>query len=295
MSEKKGMTCLAKIIKGSAVVQTMKKNLKTALSKLGDRKPTLAVIRIGQRPSEVSYEKSVFKKLIPLGIHCLSKALHEDISQKAFDQLFDQINVDPHINGILLLQPIPEHLSLKHVIDTIDPFKDIDCIGAINMYKVYQNGESKGFLPCTAEAVMNIIDFMGIDLVGQEVVIVGFGMVVGRPLTILLIEAGSTVTVCHEYTKDLVEECQRGELLIAAAGVAHLINAKHVKMHSNIIDVGINTDKNGHLCGDVDFEAVLPKVNQITPVPNGVGTVTTYVLAAHVFRSFMRTNQLVQL
>lgn len=276
---------MANVIKGKEVVDSfLFKSIKSDV-KTNDSKPKLSIIRIGEDESEKSYERSVMNKLVPLGIECTSTVMSGQIKQKEFDQMFDQINQDKGIHGILLLKPVPKHLSLAHVIETIDPKKDVDCIGAVNMARIYQEG-AKGFIPCTAEAVMQIINFEGIDLKGKAIVMVGFGMVIGRPLTLLLVEAGSTVTVCNEFTKDLKKESSRADVLIVATGVKHLIAENHVKKDAVVIDVGINVDENGRIVGDVDFDAVAEKAGSITPVPGGVGTVTTYVLADHVFKAF---------
>ncbi|MEG2707807.1 MAG: bifunctional 5,10-methylenetetrahydrofolate dehydrogenase/5,10-methenyltetrahydrofolate cyclohydrolase [Vagococcus sp.] len=282
---------MANVIKGKEVAKFFlsnrpKKNLEANLSK-----PKLAIIRVGEDESEKSYERSVLTKLVPLGIDCESKVMDVNVSQDVFNQTFDEINRDPSIHGILLLKPVPKTLSLDHVIQTIDPLKDVDCIGAVNMARIYQEGP-KGFIPCTAKAVMKIIEFEQIDLKGKSVVMVGFGMVIGRPLTLLLVEAGSTVTVCNEFTKDLKKESSRADVLIVATGVKHLISASHVKKDAAVIDVGINVADDGRIVGDVDFDEVVNKAGSITPVPGGVGTVTTYVLAEHVMEAYELQNKL---
>ena len=280
---------MAEVIKGSAVVAPIKERLQNHLSKDG-KKPVLTVIRVGDNPSEISYQKSVFKRLDPLGIDCRAVELSADLTQEEFDQAFDKVNQDSDVNGILLLKPVPQHISLDHVVETIDPLKDVDCIGAYNMFRIYNDGE-KGFLPCTAEAVMRIIEHQGIELKGKKVALVGFGMVIGRPLTLLMVEAGATVTICHEFTKDTPAETRDADVLVTATGVVRLITPDHVNENTTVIDVGINVDENGKLCGDVDYENVEPVVKAITPVPGGVGGVTTFVLGDHVVRSFDETNK----
>ncbi len=276
---------MGSIIRGKDVANFFLEDINMSILKNGDARPKLAIIRIGNHPSEISYEKSVKNKLVPLGIECETLVHAETINQREFDRNFDLINEDPEVHSILLLKPIPKHLSLVHVIETIDPKKDVDCIGMINMVKVYQEGP-KGFIPCTAEAALQIVNYQKIDLKGKSIVMVGFGMVIGRPLTLLLLEAGSTVTVCNEFTTDLQKESSRADVLIVAAGVIDLIKKEHVKQDAIVIDVGINVDKKGRLVGDVNFDEVLTKAGSITPVPGGVGTVTTYVLASHVFKAF---------
>lgn len=278
------------IIKGKDVAEFFLVDVNSQFPKDSAKKPKLAVLRVGSHPSEISYEKSVISKLTPLGIECESYVYDEKVAQQEFDNEFDKVNLNPDIHGILLLKPLPKHLTLDHVIKTINPLKDVDCIGMVNMAKIYQEGP-KGFIPCTAEAVMEIMKYENIELKGKSIVMVGFGMVIGRPLTLLLLEAGSTVTVCNEFTKDLKEESSRADVLIVATGVIHLINEEHVKENAVVIDVGINVDKKGRLVGDVNFDDVLSKASGVTPVPGGVGTVTTYVLASHVIKAFDRQEK----
>ena len=276
---------MANVIKGKDVARNF--ILKRQKSKLKSKKnsPKLVIVRVGENGSEISYEKSVMSKLVTLGIECQSVVMPKTVSQETFDDTFNQVNQDESVHGILILKPVPKSLSLNHVVETINPLKDVDCIGSVNMSKIYQEGP-KGFIPCTARAVMKIIEFEEVDLKGKSIVMVGFGMVIGRPLTILLVEAGGTVTVCNEYTKDLSKECLRADVLIVATGVKHLIDNQHVKEEAVVIDVGINVDEDGRVVGDVDFDSVLEKAGSITPVPGGVGTVTTYVLAEHVFKAY---------
>lgn len=273
----------SKKIKGIDVVSSLKQTL--THKQFTNQQPTLAILMVGQHASEVSYATSIQRKFGPLNLNCDITTLDESISQETFDAQFDALNHTSGIDGILVLQPVPKHLSLDHAIHTIDPKKDVDCIGVANMVKIYQDGP-KGFLPCTAEAVLKIIEYKDVALKGQHVVLVGFGLVIGRPLSLLLVEKGATVTICHKYTQDLAKECQRGDILVVATGVPHLIGPNHVKPGAFVIDVGINVDASGMVCGDVHYKEVEDKVSYITPVPGGVGAVTTYVLAEHVVRAF---------
>ncbi|WP_164993337.1 bifunctional 5,10-methylenetetrahydrofolate dehydrogenase/5,10-methenyltetrahydrofolate cyclohydrolase [Macrococcus sp. DPC7161] len=273
---------MVQIIKGMDVIQPIKQVIIQSIE--NGIKPCLGIIRIGNRSSEISYEKSVIKQLQPLGIVVESIVLPEDVTQEMFDQTFDDVNQNSSINGILLLKPLPQHLSIDYVEKNIDPLKDVDCIGNVNMSKLYKDGK-KGFLPCTAEAVLEILEHINFDLVGKKVALVGFGMVIGRPAAHLLVERGATVTICHKDTKDLVKECIDADLIIVATGVIGLISSQHVKPGAVIVDVGINVDENGKLCGDVCYDAVQSVAGYITPVPGGVGTVTTYTLAKHTLNA----------
>ncbi|GEQ49650.1 bifunctional 5,10-methylenetetrahydrofolate dehydrogenase/5,10-methenyltetrahydrofolate cyclohydrolase [Tetragenococcus koreensis] len=278
----------SKIVKGTDITLSIKKDIQDRIVRFKNTRPKLVTIRIGESPSEVSYETSILKKLTPLGIECNPIVLDQKITQQKFDTIFDKVNNDSSVNGILLLKPVPKKISLEHVNKTINPIKDVDCIGLTNIAYIYQ--KEKGFLPCTVEAVQKIIRYLDINQKGIEIVIVGFSQVIGLPLTLLMIDNGSTVTVCHEYTKDLKKECKRADLLISATGVVNLIGKEYVKEGAIVIDVGVNNDTNQHITGDVNSKEVLPLVKYLTPVPGGVGAVTTYVLAEHVVTAFQKMS-----
>ncbi|MCR5397565.1 MAG: bifunctional 5,10-methylenetetrahydrofolate dehydrogenase/5,10-methenyltetrahydrofolate cyclohydrolase, partial [Lachnospiraceae bacterium] len=186
--------------------------------------------------------------------------------------------------GILLLKPLPKQIDEKEVERCIDQRKDLDGISPMNMAKVYA-GEKDGFAPCTAEAVVEVLDYAGIDLTGKRVTVIGRSLVIGKPVAQLLIRKNATVTTCHTKTLDMPARCKEAEVLVAAAGVAKMVTADYVSEDAVVIDVGINVDSDGNLCGDVDFDAVAEKTSLITPVPGGVGSVTTSVLAKHLLRA----------
>jgi len=217
--------------------------------------------------------------------------LPELINQEEFEKEFSAVNSDPDIHGILLFRPLPKQLNEDPVRSMINPKKDVDCMSPVNMAKVFAGDES-GFAPCTPEAVMEVLAHFGIDLKGKRVTVVGRSMVVGKPLSMLLLKKNATVTICHTKTADLGATCRNAEILIAAAGKANMITAEFVSENSIVVDVGINVGSDGKLCGDVDFDAVAPKTASITPVPGGVGTVTSSVLAKHVVRAANYLNGL---
>lgn len=272
------------ILKGKDVVDNMVEDLKSSVQSLDDAAPCLAIIRVGNRPDDLAYERGAIKRMTPLGIICRVIELPADVSQDDYVKCFTELNNDDSVDGILPLRPLPPHLDSSIIENLIKPEKDVDGISPLNTAKMYL-GDKRAFAPCTAEAVMEIIDNMHYDLQGKKVVIVGCGNVVGKPLSLLMFQRNATVTVCNEYTKELVSECNDADVLVAAAGVRKLIKAEHVSPDCIVIDVGINTDENGKLCGDVDFEEVASRVKGITPVPGGVGAVTTYVLAKHVIKA----------
>lgn len=272
------------LLKGSDVVERMVAKINDVTDEIKEKMPSLTIVRVGERPDDIAYEKGAVKRLTSLGIDCNVVALPADIQQKEFMNQFNEINDDKAVDGILLLRPLPQQLDVSEAERLIDPDKDVDGISPMNTARIYL-GDYKGFPPCTAQAVMEIIDNMGYELRGKNVVIVGCGKVVGKPLLLLMLQRDATVTVCNEYTTGVNVICKKADILVAAAGVRRLITPDHVSSDCIVIDVGINVDENGNICGDVDFEHVAPIVKKITPVPGGVGTVTTYVLAKHVMRA----------
>lgn len=242
------------------------------------RVPRLAIVRVGESPDDISYEKGALKKMSAFGLSVERFIFPETIGDQEFKEAFKKINADPANDGILVLRPLPPQIVQEDIDRMIDPMKDLDGISPVNIAKVF-SGDSTGFAPCTAEAAMNMLKYNDIPLSGKRAVVVGRSMVVGRPLAMLLLQENATVTVCHTQTVDLAEICRRAEILVTAAGSAKLINREYVKQGAVVIDVGINVDENGHLCGDVDFHDIDGVAAKATPVPGGIGAVTTAVLA----------------
>jgi methylenetetrahydrofolate dehydrogenase (NADP+)/methenyltetrahydrofolate cyclohydrolase len=258
--------------------------LKDELRTLNGHVPQLAVVRAGKDAGSLAYESSMMKRLSVIGLKVRPYTFAGDISGAEFGKAFAAINQDPSIDGILLLRPLPAQLDEKAVCGLIDPVKDVDGLSPVNMAKVFMGDES-GFAPCTAEAVMEVLRWAGINPAGKRVAIIGRSTLVGRPLAMLLLRQNATITVCHTQTADVEKICRNSEIVIAAAGRAKLVNKKFIAEGAVVIDVGINADQAGNLCGDVDFADVVEKSSFITPVPDGVGTVTITVLARHVMRA----------
>lgn len=270
-----------RILKGADVVSAINKELQDKLSSFGSRLPHLAIVRVGERPDDLSYERGAKKRMETAGLRCSSHVFPETITDSEFKAAFQSINMDEDIDGILLLRPLPKHLDEKSIEQMIDPKKDIDGISPVNMAKIF-SGDSTGFAPCTAQAVLEMLKFAKVPLKGKRTVIVGRSLVVGKPLAMLLMKEDATVTVCHTKTVDMQNICKQSEILIACAGCAKMLDASYVGNDSIVIDVGINMDENNKLCGDVDFDSISAVASLATPVPGGVGTVTTSVLAKHV-------------
>lgn len=269
------------VLKGAEVSAKIKEQVQEELKKLDGFIPKLAIVRVGEKPDDMSYERGAIKKMEAFGLRVQSYVFPEDISDEEFRAEFARINEDEDVTGILLLRPLPKHICEKAIERMIDPQKDLDGISPVNIAKVFA-GDDTGFAPCTAEAVVEVLKANAVPISGKRVTIVGRSMVVGRPLSMLMVKEHATVTVCHTRTVDLPGTCRNAEILVAAAGRAKMLNQEFVGKDAIVIDVGINVDENGKLCGDVDFESIEGSASMATPVPGGVGAVTTAVLAKHL-------------
>ena len=276
-----------RVLKGAEVSVKMKEEVQAALAKCKGESPKLAIIRVGENPDDMSYERGATKKMESFGLRVQSYVYPEDITDSDFKAEFTRINEDPDVTGILMLRPLPKQICEKDIEGMIDPEKDLDGISPVNIAKVFA-GDDSGFAPCTAEAVVEVLKAAEIPMTGKRVTIVGRSMVVGRPLSMLLLKENATVTICHTRTKDLPGTCQQAEILVAAAGKAKMLDDSYVGENTTVIDVGINVDENGKLCGDVAADTLEGKSGKLTPVPGGVGAVTTAVLAKHLVQAALR-------
>ena len=272
--------------KGAPVAQAMTERLALRADQLRGLGiiPTLAIVRVGERPEDLSYERGALRRCEKVGIAVKQFTLPKESSHGDLLAVIQQINTDREIHGCLLFRPLPPQMDEGAICAALDPAKDVDGITAGSLASVFTGGGA-GYPPCTAQACMEILDHYGCDLTGKRAVVVGRSLVVGRPLSMLLLRKNATVTLCHSRTADLAAECRRAEVLIAAAGRANMIGRDHLAPGQLVLDVGINVDEDGSLVGDVDFAAADEAAGAITPVPGGVGAVTTSVLAAHVIRA----------
>lgn len=272
--------------KGAPVAQALTERLIVKADQLKRQGivPTLAIVRVGERPEDLSYERGALKRCEKVGIRVKQFTLPKEAGHGDLMEVIQQINADREIHGCLLFRPLPAHIDEESICAALDPAKDVDGITAGSLASVF-TGSGAGYPPCTAQACMEILEHYGCDLTGKRAVVVGRSLVVGRPLSMLLLRKNATVTVCHTRTADLPAECRRAEVLIAAAGVANMIGRDHLAPGQMVLDVGINVDQDGNLVGDVDFAAADEIAGAVTPVPGGVGAVTTSVLAAHVLQA----------
>lgn len=274
------------LMKGAEVNAAMKErmiNRVDALKKKGVQ-PVINIVRIGNRSDDLAYERGARKRMESVGVEMKITELPEDISQADFVKAFRKVNEDKTVHGIMLFRPLPKHLDESEIASIINPIKDVDCMSPVNIAKVFM-GDEGVFAPCTAKAVMEMLAHYEVDLSGKNVVIVGRSMVVGKPLAMLMLKKNATVTVCHTRTVDLAEKCRRADVVVAAAGRAGMITGDMISRGTVVVDVGININKEGKLCGDVEFESVEPQASYISPVPGGVGGVTSSVLASHVIKA----------
>ena len=274
------------ILKGLPVANAINEKLMEQVKSIEGPLPHLAIIRVGERPDDCSYERGAVKKMDKVGVRCTTYTFDADIDNETFQAEFDKINENPDIDGILMLRPLPKQLDEKQIENKIDPRKDLDGISPLNLAKVYAGDES-GYAPCTAEAVIEMLDYAGIDIKGKRVTVVGRSLVIGKPVYMLLMKRNATVTVCHTKTVDMEGTCKNAEILVAAAGSARMIKKDYVAEGAIVVDVGINVDEEGNLCGDVDFDTITDIAAIATPVPGGVGSVTTSVLAKHLVKAAM--------
>ena len=281
---------MAKQLLGKEVNASLNERIKAQVAELQAKgvNPTLGIIRVGENPSDISYEKGATKRCETLGVACEKILLPEDVSQEELLAVIDKVNKDDRIHGVLLFRPLPKHLNQAVIENALDPAKDVDCMTDGSMSGVF-TGKKVGFPPCTPQACMEIMDHYGIDCTGKKAVVIGRSLVVGKPAAMMLIKKNATVTVCHTRTVDMPSVTREADIIIVAAGRAGVVGADYVKPGQIVIDVGINMNDEGKLCGDVDYAAVEPIVEAITPVPGGVGSVTTSVLVGHVVEAAART------
>ena len=281
---------MAQRLLGKEVNEAMNQRIRDKIAVLADKgvTPALCTIRVGEDPGDISYEKSALKRCQSLGIEGKSIVLPVDVTQEELLSVIDQVNQDKLIHGVLLFRPLPRHLDAKVIENALSPEKDVDGMTDLSMAGVF-TGREIGYPPCTPQACMEILDHYGIDCTGKKAVVVGRSLVVGKPAAMMLLKRNATVTVCHTRTRNMPEITKEADILIAAVGHAGAVAKEHLGEGQIIIDVGINVNEEGKLCGDVKFEDAEPVCAMITPVPGGVGSVTTTVLMEHVVDAAMKT------
>lgn len=281
------------LIDGKAVSLQVKQQVKQECDKLKTKgvTPGLAVIIVGDDPASQVYVRNKEKACEECGFYSVKYALDADTTQSELNALIDKLNKDEKINGILCQLPLPKHLDDKEVINRIDPIKDVDAFHPVNVGAIMIGDYN--FLPCTPAGVMELIHSTGVDVTGKKAVVIGRSNIVGKPMAMLLLHENATVEITHSKTLDLKSITKEADILVAAIGRAKFVTTDMVKNGAIVIDVGMNRDENGKLCGDVDFENVKDKCSFITPVPGGVGPMTISMLMRNTLTAAKLQNGLI--
>ena len=292
---------MAKQLLGKEVTAAMNEKLQQRVAALKEKgvTPKLAIVRCGENPSDLSYEKGATSRAELIGVDVVKFVLPEDASKADVLAAIDKVNADDSIHGVLMFRPLPKHLKAdqNEICNTLDPKKDMDCMTDLSNAGVFEGRSDLGFAPCTPAACMEILDYYGIDCKGKNAVVIGRSLVVGKPAAMMLMGKNATVTVCHTKTVNTAEIARNADILVSAAGVLGSLTKEYVRPGQVVIDVSINWDENkpnakggkGGIAGDAKFAEVEPIVDAITPVPGGVGAVTTSVLIGHVVEAAERT------
>ena len=272
-------------LRGMPVAKALLAEFQNRIERLKEENivPKLTVVRVGEREDDLSYERGIYKRFEAAGAAVETVCLPVEVTQETLEETIKTLNQDKTVHGVLMFRPLPKHLNEKKIKTLLAEEKDVDCLTSANDAHIFA-GDKKGYPPCTPQAVMEILEHYGIDVTGKKVTVVGRSMVVGKPLAMLLLNKNATVTICHTKTVNLQEECKKADILVACAGVPKMITADYVKAGQVVIDVGIHVVED-KLCGDVDYAQVAEIVDAITPVPGGVGSVTTSVLLKHTIES----------
>ena len=285
---------MAKQLLGKEVTAAMNEKLQARVAALKEKgvRPKLAIVRCGENPSDLSYEKGATSRAELIGVEVVKFVLPEDVTKEALLAQIDAINADDSIHGCLMFRPLPKHLKADQdeICNRLAAAKDVDCMTHMSNAGVFEGLNDLGYAPCTPAACMEILDYYGIDCKGKNAVVIGRSLVVGKPAGMMLMGKNATVTTCHTRTVNTAEICKNADIIVSAAGVLNSLTADYVRPGQVVIDVSINWDENkpnakggkGGIAGDAKFDEVEPIVEAITPVPGGVGSVTTSVLMKHV-------------
>ena len=275
---------MAKLLKGKEVVDALNIKMANQVEALKEKgvNPTLAILRVGERADDLSYERGAIKRCQQVGVEVQVEALPEDVSEEAFFEKLTELNEDDSVHGILMFRPLPKYIDGEKARNMLKAEKDVDGCTDLSLAGVFTN-TNLGFAPCTAEAAMEILKHYEIPLSGKKVAVIGRSLVIGRPVAMMLMHENATVTICHTRTVDVPSITKDADIVVVASGQMESIGKEYLREGQTVIDVGISwNDEKGKLCGDVKFDEAEPIVDAITPVPGGVGGVTTSILVKHV-------------
>lgn len=280
-----------KLLLGTTVAKDKTEQLREKVEELHKQgiKPKLVMMRVGDKADDLAYQRSALSRMEKVDILAEVQEFANDVTEEVFLRQLEENNENDEVHGILIFLPLPKHLDLKKVKACISPEKDIDAISPVNIARL-MNAENC-FVPCTPKAVMELLSYYNIPLQGKHVIVIGRSMVVGKPVSMLLLNENATVTMTHSKTTNLQELTKKADIIVCALGKSKFLTEEYVSSHSVVIDVGINVDETGALTGDADTQQILPIVKAITPVPRGVGSVTTVMLAKQVIESAERGLQ----
>ncbi len=280
---------MAKLLKAIPAVKGMMAELKSRSEILAQRgiTPTLGILRVGEREDDLSYERGAVKRCEQAGVQVRKTVLPQDVKQETVLREIENFNRNKEIHGILIFRPLPSQIDDSAVCKALSPEKDVDGITAQSMAGIF-SGTHVGFPPCTPEGCLELLRYYDIPLQGKNAVVLGRSLVVGKPLSMLLLEENATVTICHSRTEGLAEVCRKADILIAAVGKREMVTKEFLSPGQVVVDVGIHVKEDGSLCGDVDFEAAKELAEAVSPVPGGAGTMTAAILAKHTIEAAER-------
>ena len=281
---------MEKLLKGAPVVKALNEKMCKKVVELKGKgvEPTLAILRVGERADDISYEKGAMKRCDQVGVKVKKTVLPADVEEDVFFATLNELNEDEAVHGILVFRPLPEHIDEEKARQMINPAKDVDGCTDGSLAGVFTNTKV-GFAPCTAQAAIEILDYYGIECKGKRVTVIGRSLVVGRPVSMMLMHKNATVTMCHTRTVDMPSLTRDADILVVCSGQMENIGAEYLREGQAVVDVGISwNEEKGKICGDVKFEEAESIVAAITPVPGGVGAVTTSVLVSHVVEAAER-------
>lgn len=280
---------MTKILKGKPVADKIKEDIIERVDSLKkeNKTPKLAMIRLGKNSGDISYEKSIIKNCNELGIDTKGIEEDEDISTEDLIKILERENEDDEVSGILVFRPLPKHIDEEKIKNAISPGKDVDCMHPLNLEKIFE-GDMTGFVPGTPKSAIEILDYYDVELEGKNVLVINRSMVVGKPLAMMLLEKNATVTIAHSRTKNLQELTNKSDVVVTALGKADFLGREYFNEDSIIIDVGVSMDENNKISGDSDYDNLVDFVKMITPVPGGVGSVTTSIMLDQVVEACER-------
>ncbi len=281
---------MAEVLYGKPVAEAMDGRVLAAAGKLAKSgiAPTLATVRVGDDPGDIAYGRGIAKRAEKTGVAVMEKVFPADVSQEELAAAIAELNADDGVHGILMFRPLPKNLDEAALCESISPEKDVDGVTSVSAAGVF-TGSGQGFSPCTAQACIEMLDHYGIGIEGRNAAVLGRSLVIGRPVSMFLLARNATVTVCSSRTKDAAGICRGADIVIAAIGKARAVGGDYFAPGQTVIDVGVNVGADGKMCGDVDFERACETAGAVSPVPGGLGAVTTSVLMSHVVAAAERT------